>query len=188
MTKRNTVVRSLHDVGLAAWFGGSLMGAVGLNGATEEVAQRLSLRVANAGWARWTPVNLVAIGAHLVGDVGLLYANKGRVVAQRGVATSSAAKTALTLAALAVTAYSRALGKKLEQADGEPVQNGVEPAEGTPPETARAQQQLRLCQWLVPGLTGGILVLNALQGEQQRPNQQASGLLAKPAALLGLAD
>ncbi len=31
---RNTVIRSLHDVGLAAWFGGALMGAVGVNGAT----------------------------------------------------------------------------------------------------------------------------------------------------------
>ena len=31
MTADNTVSRSLHDLGLAAWFGGSLMGAVGLN-------------------------------------------------------------------------------------------------------------------------------------------------------------
>lgn len=33
MSSRNTVVRSLHDLGAAAWFGGSLMGAVGVNGA-----------------------------------------------------------------------------------------------------------------------------------------------------------
>jgi hypothetical protein len=33
MAQDNTVARSLHDLGLAAWFGGSLMGAVGLNGA-----------------------------------------------------------------------------------------------------------------------------------------------------------
>jgi hypothetical protein len=33
MAQVNTVARSLHDLGLAAWFGGSLMGAVGLNGA-----------------------------------------------------------------------------------------------------------------------------------------------------------
>ena len=58
----NTVARSMHDVGLATWFGGSLMGAVGLNGAAGEVSdppQRA--RVANSGWARWTPVNLGAI-------------------------------------------------------------------------------------------------------------------------------
>ena len=28
----NTLARSIHDLGLATWFGGSLMGAVGLNG------------------------------------------------------------------------------------------------------------------------------------------------------------
>ena len=28
----DTLARSLHDLGLAAWFGGSLMGAIGLNG------------------------------------------------------------------------------------------------------------------------------------------------------------
>ncbi|CAM5474167.1 hypothetical protein SSPIM334S_01561 [Streptomyces spiroverticillatus] len=36
MTERNTFLRSAHDLGLAAWFGGSLMGAVGVNGAARE--------------------------------------------------------------------------------------------------------------------------------------------------------
>ena len=59
MAQDNTVARSLHDLGLAAWFGGSLMGAVGLNGAAGAVdPAEQRLRVANAGWARWTPVNL----------------------------------------------------------------------------------------------------------------------------------
>ena len=51
----NTFARSLHDLGLAAWFGGSLMGATGVNGAAavvQDPTQRL--RVANTGWARWT--------------------------------------------------------------------------------------------------------------------------------------
>jgi hypothetical protein len=68
MAQDNTLARSLRDLGLATWFGGSLMGAVGLNGAAavvDQPAQRL--RVANAGWARWTPVNLAGIAAHLVG-------------------------------------------------------------------------------------------------------------------------
>ena len=33
---RNTVSRSLHDVGLAAWFGGTLANAVALNAAAAE--------------------------------------------------------------------------------------------------------------------------------------------------------
>src|SRR4029453_8419075 len=67
----NTVARTLHDLGLAAWFGGSLMGATGVNGAAavvEDPTQRL--RVANTGWARWTPLNLAGIAAHLAGGRG----------------------------------------------------------------------------------------------------------------------
>lgn len=185
MSERNTVIRSLHDVGLAAWLGGSLAGAVGFNGAASDVPdETVRLQVANAAWARWAPVNLAAIGAHLVGGLGLLFANKGRVVAQGGVGTSTAAKTALTAAALGVTAYSRVLGKKLEQATGTPVEGGTQPADATPAEVAKAQQQLRVCQWLIPALTGGIAVLNAVHGEQQRPKQQLPGIVGKSAQWL----
>ncbi|MCU1361098.1 MAG: hypothetical protein JWN99_2387, partial [Ilumatobacteraceae bacterium] len=38
MAETNTLSRSLHDVGLAAWFGGTLFGAVGLN---ESAARRV---------------------------------------------------------------------------------------------------------------------------------------------------
>jgi hypothetical protein len=105
MANDNTLARSLHDVGLAAWFGGSLMGAVGLNGAAAAVDQpQQRLQVANAGWARWTPVNLAGIAAHLAGGAVLLAANKGRVASQQGVAQATVMKTALTAAALAATA------------------------------------------------------------------------------------
>jgi hypothetical protein len=49
------------------------------------------------------------------------------------------------------------------------------------------QGQLKVCQWLAPGLTAGLHVLNALHGEQQRPHQQLPGILARPAQLLGVA-
>lgn len=77
MSERNTVLRSLHDVGLAAWFGGSLMGAVGLNGAAraEGGMGESATRIAACGWSKWEPVNAAAIGARLVGSSGLLAAN-----------------------------------------------------------------------------------------------------------------
>ena len=182
MSERNVVVRSLHDLGLAAWFGGSLAGAVAVNGAAADVPDpKMRLRVANAGWARWTPVNAAAIAAHLIGGAGLLRANKRRAVAQSGVGATTVAKLALTGAALAVTAYSRALGKKLQQAEAEaiPVEGATDPAASTPLELAKTQQQLDACQWLIPALTGGMSVMTAVQGEQQRPSQQLSGILTK---------
>jgi expansin (peptidoglycan-binding protein) len=117
MAQDNTLARSLRDLGLATWFGGSLMGAVGLNGAAavvDQPAQRL--RVANAGWARWTPVNLAGIAAHLVGGAVLVAGNKGRLATQRRVATATVFKAAVTGLALGATAYSRALGERLMRA------------------------------------------------------------------------
>lgn len=185
MSERNTLVRSLHDLGLGAWFGGSLAGAVAVNGAAADVPDpTMRLRVANAGWARWTPVNAVAIGAHLIGGVGLLRANRGRVVGQTGVGASTVAKLVVTGAALAVTAYSRVLGKKLQQVDGVPVEGGTDPSAATPPEIAKAQKRLNICQCLIPALTAAISVLTSLQGEQQRPAQQLSGISTKPAQWL----
>ena len=50
-----------------------------------------------------------------------------------------------------------------------------------------SQKQLKVCQWLVPALTAGLEVLNALHGEQQRPRQQLPGLVAKLTRLRGIA-
>jgi hypothetical protein len=176
----NTVSRSLHDLGLATWFGGSLMGAVGLNGAAADVEEpKQRLRVATAGWNRWTPVNLAGIAAHVVGGAVLLGANTGRVASQQGVAQATVAKTALTGAALAATAWSRALGAKLNEAGEVPVEGGTDPGGDTPEDVAKAQRQLKVLQWVIPALTGAVLVLNARMGEQQRPAQVTGGLLGR---------
>ena len=180
MAADNTVSRSLHDLGLAAWFGGSLMGAVGLNGAAAQVEEpKQRLRVANAGWNRWTPVNLAGIAGHLAGGLVLLGANKGRVATQQGVAQATVVKTALTGAALAATAWSRALGAKLDQAGEVPAEGGTEPSPDTPGDVAKAQRQLKGLQWVIPALTGAVLVVTARMGEQQRPTQASGGMFRR---------
>jgi hypothetical protein len=107
----------------------------------------------------------------------LLAGNKGRLATQRGVAGATVAKAAVTGLALGATAYSRALGERLMQAGDAPVEGGTTPSEATPKDLAGAQRQLTVLQWLIPGLTGTALVLNALMGEQQRPQQVTGGLL-----------
>jgi hypothetical protein len=186
-SNRNTIIRSMHDLGAATWFGGSLMGAVGVNGASKDVKDPTErAKVASAGWARWAPVSAAAIGAHLIGAVGLLRANSDRVRDQKGAGANAVIKTVLTAAALGTTAYSGVLGAKIateasaEPADGEilpsagaaPVEGGTVPSEGTPDKVAKLQQQQRILQWVTPALTGGILILGAQQGEQQRASEQ----------------
>ncbi len=186
MTGTNTLVRSMHDVGMAAWFGGSLMGAIGVNGAADDVYEpRERIRVATAGWDRWAPVNAAAIGLHLIGAVGMLRANQDRVRHQTGVATVSALKTVLTGAALAATAYAGVLGRQAAAAEGAPASGGVTPATDTPATAAAAQKRLRVVQWVIPALTGTLTVLGAQQGEQQRPAVQAAGLAHRLSESLG---
>ena len=177
MPSRNSVIRSLHDLGAAAWFGGSLMGAVGLNGAADAVRDPQDrARVASLGWAKWAPVNAAAIGAHLVGGGALLYANRDRAQHQGGVKANTITKIVVTGAALGATAYSGVLGAKIATADGEYVEGATEPAPSTPDEVTAAQRQLQYVQWALPALTGAIVVLGAQQGEQQRPAQILTGL------------
>jgi hypothetical protein len=171
-SSRNTVIRSLHDVGAAGWFGGSLMGAVGLNGASKDVSDPAErAKIAADGWARWAPFSAAAIGAHLLGGGGLLLAHRDRVGNQPGVGANTAVKTVLTLAALGTTAWSGLLGAKLGHADVK-TEGGTVPDEDTPDDVARIQRRLRILQWATPVLTGALVVLGAQQGEQQRPGQQ----------------
>jgi hypothetical protein len=175
-----TLSRTLHDVGLAAWFGGSLMGAVGVNGAAKDVDDpRQRAKVANAGWGRWTPLNAAAIGAHVLGAAEMTWANKKRIKDQKGVATASLVKAGITAAAMGATAYSRVLGQRVMSAGNVPVAGGTEPLPNTPEDVAKAQQQLKALQWVIPALTGGMLAMNALMGEQQRPKEVSKGVLRR---------
>lgn len=181
MAQDNTIARSLHDLGLAGWFGGSLMGAIGLNGASREVDDPTDrARVANAGWQRWTPVNGAAIGAHLLGGAQLVRGNKGRLALQPQARWVNLTKAALTVAALGVTAYSRWQGQRVIDAASnapQPVEDATTPAPSTAADAAGAQGQLRGLQWVVPAATGALIVLNAKAGEQQRPGAILRGMV-----------
>lgn len=177
---RNTLSRSLHDVGLSAWFGGTLANAVALNPAAAQAqGSQATGAVANTGWDRWTPVNAAAIGAHLVGSIGQLVGNQGRVAGQQGVGSMVVAKTALTAAALGATAYSRVLGKKVSAQTDVPAESGTTPSVTTPKAVADAQRQLKVLQWAVPALTGALVVVSSFAGEQQRAAEVRKGLAAR---------
>jgi len=177
---RNTLSRSLHDLGLAAWFGGTLANAVALNPAAAQGATDTATgAVANTGWDRWTPVNAAAIAAHTAGSLGQLRGNSGRILGQQGVGSMVLVKTGLTVAAIGVTAYSRALGRKVSEQTEVPASSGTDPAEATPAEVAQAQRQLSILQWVVPGLTGALVVVSAFAGEQQRASEASRGLVRR---------
>jgi hypothetical protein len=170
MSERNTLVRSLHDVGLAAWFGGTLMGAVGLNGATAKATdptERLAL--SSLGWAKWAPVQLTAIALHGIGGLGLILGNTGRLAAQPEARTNTVVKLSLTLAAAGASLYSGLLGAKIGKNAAEGGEGVTEPSPDASAGLKAAQSKQRVLQWVIPVLTGTLIVLGAQQGEQQRP-------------------
>jgi hypothetical protein len=173
----NLLARSVHDLTAAAWFGGSLMGAIGLNGAASAAEDpRERTRLSSAGWMKWAPVQTAAFGAHLASGVPLLLGNKGRVIKQEGVLRDTIIKTAVTLAGAGVTLYAGMLGKKVERLSEEGAEGATEPSESASPELKAAQTQLKALQWVIPAFAGTVVVLGAKQGEMQRPTTFLGGL------------
>jgi hypothetical protein len=170
MSSRQTVFRSLHDLGLAAWFGGTLMGAVGLNGGTAKANDPTErLRLSSIGWAKWAPVQFTAIAVHGIGGAGLIVGNKGRLTIQPEARTNTAVKFGLTVVAGAASLYSGLLGARMGKHYREGAEGVTEPGPDASKALESAQRQQKVLQWVLPLLTGVLVVLAAQQGEQQRP-------------------
>jgi len=158
-----TVARTLHDAGLAAWFGGTLMGAVGLNGASGAIADPLDrVHVTTVGWARWAPLQVVAIAAHLTGGALLRRRADGAAPARGLVGT----RRVVTGVALAAMGWQAALGAKVAASPRTPAETGVKPLPETAEDLAPVLVQLRVTQWLLPAATGALLALDAHRQER----------------------
>lgn len=183
----NLVARSVHDLTAAAWFGGSLMGAIGLNGATAEAKDPTErTRLSSLGWKKWAPVQTAALAAHLATWGPILWENKGRYATQEGVMRWTWAKAGVTLAGAAVTLYAGVLGKKVDELSEQGAEGATEPAPTASPELRKAQDQLRLLQWTIPAFAGTVIALGAQHGELQRARNLRPRNLGTVKALGGL--
>lgn len=164
-----SAARVAHDLGLAAWFGGACMGAVGLNAATREVddpTQRS--RVANAGWFRWAPFTAISVGGYLLGGLILRRGPGGPPHLRRSMPVADVAQAVFTVIALAATIDSGRCGREMVRGGDVPVATAVQPISATPPEVVQAQRRLRVVQWVMPASVGGILIVNALRTNRYR--------------------
>lgn len=174
------IARIVHDLSLSSWFGGELMGAVGLNGAAASLTDPTQRsRAANAGWERFSPVLLGSVAAHLLSGVALVKEDGGRLKSQPAFRRASLIKTVLTGAALAGTAYQTALGRQMSAGGDQPVAGATQPSAGTDSKRAAAQRQLNVLQFLIPALTGSAWIVHSANGELTRPSQQAQGVLSQ---------
>ena len=164
MTAYSTTARATHLLTNAAWFGGSLMGAVALNPAAREGDDSHErAEIADEGWSRWGPVQGAAIGLHLLSGIAIVADNRRRVVAHPPTTTAVVLKTALTGLAVAASAAAYRSGAELGDA--------LVSADRDAAARQRARSlasRMRWLQWATPAATAGLLVLDAYLGEQQR--------------------
>jgi hypothetical protein len=182
MSDRNTVIRAANTLSLAAWFGGSLMGSIGLPKTAAAAAGsrkgrvRDAIRAEGEGWSAWQPVQVGAIATQLVSGAALTVVNRQRVVGQRGVAATSMVRASLTGVAIATSVLAARSGRDLEQAVGRAPSEEDGDGGG---DVASIERRTRALQVAVPVLTGALLVIDSLMGEQQRPNQVVRGTVRR---------
>ena len=180
MERNDTLARTMHDLGLAAWFGGSLMGAMAVErGAAEAHDDTERIEIVDAAWRAWKPFQFAAIGAFAVGGAILTYTNRGRLKDQEGVAKVSLVKTGLAAATVGTTMYAGRLGREVAASEGAPVASGTTPSPETPEDLAAKQRRLKMVQWAVPAQVGALIAMSATQGEQQRPENVVQGVLRR---------
>ncbi|WP_270888698.1 hypothetical protein [Pedococcus sp. 5OH_020] len=177
MTLLSTTIRATHLVTNAAWFGGSLMAAVGLHPAAEKADRPADrTQVVSTGWERWGPVQGAAMGLHLLSGLAILADNRNRVRRHRSTQATTVVKTVLTAGAVGATAWAYLDGHLSGELAGD---DGAErwrsPREQL--ELRKLRDRLRWLQWVTPALTGAMLVADSALGEEQRGT---AGLLDRP--------
>jgi hypothetical protein len=73
---------------------------------------------------------------------------------------------------------------KMEKDREAPVEGVTEPARETPDEVRTAQRRQRIAQWMVPALTGTLIVVSAIAHELEKPQGMVRGVGTRAARAL----
>ncbi len=184
----HVVAQAVHDLGSALWFGGTVMGAAGVNKSGADLSQGIDrIRVASAAWGRFAPAQWAGIGATLVAGLQLTRAGGRRIALQEGFASVGALKAGIAVVGAGATAYASYCGARITALALEAEQRGTTievkdatiPTAATPPEIAAWQRRQRLTQFAVPVLAGANIVCNSWLVQSYRAGATAKGVLGR---------
>jgi hypothetical protein len=188
MTDNHALAQAVHDLGAAAWFGGTLMGVAGVNKSGADLESGIDrVRVASSAWNRFAPVQWAGVAATIAGGMRLTQVGTGRIALQQGFGRTGAVKAGVTVLGAAATAYSAYCGQRIgalaeeAHARGEQleVRDATIPTSGTPSEITVWQRRQRLAQYAVPLLAGMNIALNAYLVQSYRAGATATGLVQR---------
>jgi hypothetical protein len=170
------VTRAAHDVGLAAWLGGTMFGKFAHNPSLVKISSHSERgSVANAAWNGYNPVNALGLGAAALGwGAARLTETRTANLTAREQALSKA-KDALMGAAVVSGALNGIQGARLakQAPDGAvPVETGTKPTVETPLPAARIQRSLHLLGNVNIAVGVGLVAVNAVlaQTNYSRPS------------------
>jgi len=173
-TLANTA-RALHDLGLAAWVGGSLFGKLALNPAVRTVSDKSDRgKVVNTAWNGYNLVNTASLGAVTIGWFAARLTEANPLLTSTRENKLSLAKDALVLGSVVSGVANGIQGGRLakQAPDGAvPIESGTQPATETPRQAATIQKSLGVLGNLNILLGVALVVVNAIlaQTNYSRP-------------------
>lgn len=164
MATLSTTAWVLHDLGLAAGFGGNLFGQLALNPAVKVIdSKEERSKVTHVAWDRYKTVNAIALaamgGSWLAGRTALSGREVGR--ASRNL---TLLKDGLVIGAFASGVGALVTGTMLDSARSgdQPIESGHSPARETPPRVARLQRTVNTLGALNIAFEAGVLALTTV--------------------------
>lgn len=170
--------RIAHNLGLAAWFGGTVFGQIALNPTVSSISDRSERgRVLNEAWARFNAVNSLALASAVIS----WRAGGLKDDAELRAPALARAKNLLLGGAAVNAVVSAIMGARIaRQASGgaTPVESGTEPAPETPQEAASSQRAISFFGYGSLVLLAAVIALSAvIETEPVKPRGVLSRLL-----------
>jgi hypothetical protein len=169
MAKLSTSAWILHDLGMAAGFGGTLFGKAALDPAVREIrSEEERGKVLSGAWGRYHLINAVALGTMAATWLIGRQAFSGRYLG-RSMRARILAKDVLIGAAVVSSAATMIAGMGLsrQRAGGAvPVRSGYEPSERTPRRAARLERFLAAMGPVNTALVAGIIAANTALAQE----------------------
>jgi len=140
--------RAAHDVGLAAWLGGTMFGKFALNPSLRNISDPAERgATSNAAWNGYNVVNAIGLGAAAGGWAASRLTETQPSNLSSTEQGLSVAKDALTAVAVVSGLLNGVQGARLarQAPNGRvPVETGTKPSPDTPPKAARIQRSLEV--------------------------------------------